>query len=114
MNVFVSYTRRDGAITTDLLRRFAADLSERCSPYVHALEESRARFQQLRVLLALVRAKQVIHITSPLSLSSPWVRLELRVAWVLRKPVAVIDASDLSQRLEGDRLSRFRELVAQA
>jgi len=97
MNVFVSYSRRDGAVTTALLNRLQAYLGEFCVPFIHALEEPRLRHQQLGVIKALLRSHLILILVSPASRKSPWVRLELLLGRLLFRPVVAIEASTLEQ-----------------
>lgn len=97
MNVFVSYSRRDGIVTTALLRRLHAYLDEVCDPFVHALEEPRIKFQQIAVFRALISCHLIIHLVSPASRQSPWVRIELWIGRLLFRPVVTIDAATLAE-----------------
>lgn len=97
MNVFVSYSRRDGVVTTALLTRLHAYLSEVCDPFVHAVEEPRIRYQQIAVFRALICCHLIVHLSSPASNQSPWVRLELLIGRLLLRPVVTIDASMLAE-----------------
>ncbi len=97
MNVFVSYTRRDGVVTDAMLRRLGNHLSTVCSPFIHALVEKQITHQQLTVLRALFRSHVVILLVSPESLQSPWVRLEILLARLLLRPIIKIDAKELAE-----------------
>lgn len=102
MNVFISYTRRDGRVTAPLLGRLRDHLAGVCTPFVHALEEPDLRFQQLAVLRALLRSHLVVLVVSPSVLRSPWVRLELGLAHLLMRPVIRLDVSALERWAAGD------------
>ncbi len=91
MNVFVSYTRRDGVITLPLLVRLHSHLEKVCKPFIHAIEEPTLSNQQMSVVLALMRSSFVILLTSPEVYRSPWIRFELLLAKVLFRPVLLID-----------------------
>jgi len=96
MNVFVSYSRRDGVVTTALLSHLYAHLVGVCDPFIHALEEPKVKHQQLAVLRALLRCHLIILLVSPASKKSPWVRLEIWLGRLLLRPVVSIDASTLA------------------
>ncbi|MDD2776945.1 MAG: hypothetical protein PHU06_13395 [Gallionella sp.] len=96
MNVFVSYTRRDGLVTVDLLTVVHARLSKVCTPFIHALEESNLKHQQLAVIRAIFRSHLIVLIVSPAIKQSPWVRLELFLAKLLLRPIISIDVSTVS------------------
>ena len=95
MRVFVSYSKRGGHISDEMLAKFAAHLTGICTPFVHALEASRQHNQQINVLWALFRCHLVIHLVSPSSNASPWVRLELALAKLVCRPVIHMDAAVL-------------------
>lgn len=97
MNIFVSYSRRDGIVTTTLLRHLHSHLSEICTPFIHALEEHKIRHQQLAVVKAIFRCKLIILLVSPASRRSPWVRLELWIGRMLLRPIVTIDALALAE-----------------
>lgn len=96
MKVFVSYSRRDGVVTTALLSRLYTHLAGVCEPFIHAIEEPRIKYQQLAVFTALFRCHLIILLVSPASSQSPWVRLELWLGRLLMRPVVSIDASTLA------------------
>lgn len=95
MNVFVSYTRRDGIVTMSILERFHTLLSSTCTPFIHAVAEPNLKHQQLAVLGALARCHAIILIISPGVFRSPWVRLELALGKLLRRPIFRLDVSEL-------------------
>jgi hypothetical protein len=96
MNVFVSYTIRDGMVTTALLYRLHTYLSGMCRPFIHAVEKRNLSCQQLGVLRALLRADMILLIVSPAVRRSRWVMLELWLGHLLLRPVIRLNASDLS------------------
>lgn len=96
MRLFVSYTRRDGVVTQELLTRLNAHLVGVCTPFIHALEEKNLSHQQLRVILALFRSHAVLLLRSPEVRRSPWVRLEMCIARFLLLPVIMLDAEELT------------------
>lgn len=95
MKVFVSYTRRDGAVTNSLLQSLHSFLAEVCEPFVHAIEEPHLRHQQLGVFLALLRCHLIVLIVSPGYAHSPWVRLEILLGRMLFRPIIRINANDI-------------------
>jgi hypothetical protein len=97
MNVFVSYSRRDGIVTTPMLNRLYAHLIGVCVPFIHAIEEPKLKHQQLAVLNALLRCHFIILLVSPASKRSPWVRLEIFLGRLLMRPIIYIDAAILKE-----------------
>jgi hypothetical protein len=95
MNLFVSYTRRDGIVTRQLLVRLHAHLTAMCNPFVHAVEADHLSHQQFGVLRALLRSHAVLLVESPAVRQSPWVRLELAIARLMMLPVLTLDAREL-------------------
>jgi hypothetical protein len=96
MNVFVSYTLRDGMVTNTLLQRLHTYLSGVCSPFIHAVEEQRLGRQQLGVLRALLRSDVILLVVSPAVQRSHWVRVEMWLGRLLLRPVIRLNASDLA------------------
>ncbi|MEI6708504.1 MAG: TIR domain-containing protein [Methylococcales bacterium] len=96
MNVFVSYSRRDGVVTTALLSHLHSHLADICKPFIHALEEPEIKYQQLAVFRALFSCHLIILLVSPASVNSPWVRLEIFLGRLLLRPIVTIDALTLS------------------
>jgi hypothetical protein len=86
MNVFVSYTLRDGVLSVPVLAQLGETLSSAASPYIDVLHNS-DRDPQQRVYRELARAELLLLCRTPAALSSPWVRLELAVAAERRIPV---------------------------
>lgn len=97
MNVFVSYSCRDGVVTVNLLNRLHAHLSGICVPFIHAVEKPERGHPQLAVLKALLRCHLIILLVSPASKKSPWVRLEILLGRLFLRPIITIDASTLSE-----------------
>ncbi|MDH5387157.1 MAG: toll/interleukin-1 receptor domain-containing protein [Gammaproteobacteria bacterium] len=93
MNIFVSYTRRDGMVTNTLLHELNDYLHSICTPFIHAVEEPNIYWQQLSVVNALFRSHAILLIGSPSVNQSPWVKFELFLAKVLLIPVLHLDAS---------------------
>lgn len=96
MRLFVSYTRRDGLVTSKILFRLNNHLLGICTPFIHALEEKKLLSQQLGVLRALLRSHAILLIMSPGIHKSPWVRLELWIARLLFLPVITLEATELA------------------
>jgi hypothetical protein len=96
MNIFVSYSRRDGVVTTELLTHLHTHLAGICKPFIHALEEPKIKYQQIAVLRALFGCHLIILLVSPASNSSPWVKLEIFLGRLLLRPIVTIDALTLS------------------
>ena len=99
MNVFVSYTRRDGSVKYAHLVELHQLLSHYCKPFVHAIEEPNIRWQQLTVLLMLLKSHCLLLIESPGVKESLWVRFELILAKIKLMPILRIDISDIPSRV---------------
>ncbi len=90
--VFVSYTHRDGFISDSFLECVESWLSDVCQPYIHRVKEPTDRFEQFRVVRALLRSHVVLVLDSPNIHKSPWVRLELVLARLKLMPVIRLPA----------------------
>jgi hypothetical protein len=95
MNLFVSYSRRDGLVTTELLQNLESHLHGICSPFIHCLHASDSRWQQILVMRALFCSHAVLLVESPAASKSGWVRLELVIAKILCRPLLRLKASDI-------------------
>lgn len=95
MKVFVSYSRRDGVVTRPMLELLDKHLRDVCIPFIHCLHGSNRRWEQLYVLKELLASHTLLLIESPAAMSSPWVRLEIRLARLLCRPLIRLRASDL-------------------
>lgn len=95
MRVFVSYSRRDGMVTDDSLRLVDRYLMGIGKPFIHCLQPSKGRWEQLSVIYALLRSHIVLLIDSPAARASPWVRFELALARLLFRPILKINSSDI-------------------
>lgn len=95
MNLFVSYSRRDGIVTTDLLRTLEQHLQGVCSPFIHCLHGNDSRWQQAIVIWALFRSHAVLLVESPAARTSGWVRLELCLAKLFCRPLLRLKATDI-------------------
>jgi hypothetical protein len=95
MKLFVSYSRRDGLVTTELLRNLEHHLQGVCSPFIHCLHGNDSRWQQVLVIRALLKSHAVLLVESPAARTSGWVRLELLLAKLLCRPLLRLKASDI-------------------
>lgn len=95
MRLFVSYSRRDGTVTSEALRALDVHLREVCTPFIHCLHDSGSNWEQVRVLRALLTSHAVLLVESPAAATSHWVRLELFIARLLGRPLLRLQASDL-------------------
>jgi hypothetical protein len=95
VRIFVSYSRRDGAVTSETLRVLNTHLQGVSKTFIHCLCESESQWEQVRVLWALITSHAVLLVESPAIDSSRWVRLELRIARFIGLPLMRIKASDL-------------------
>lgn len=95
MKLFVSYSRRDGLVTTELLRNLECHLQGVCSPFIHCLHGTDSRWEQVRVIHALLKSHAVLLVESPAAKTSGWVRLELFLAKLFCRPLLRLKASDL-------------------
>lgn len=95
MKVFVSYTRRDGSVTTEMLRRLGRYLSKNHEPFIHALEADKLRHQQFGVIKALISSNFVLLIDSPGVNHSPWVKIEIILSRILMRRIIKVPVSVL-------------------
>jgi hypothetical protein len=95
MRVFVSYSHLDGIVTTGILRSLHLYLESCCKPFIHCLAERESKWEQLCVISSLATSHAVLIIGSPAAASSEWVKLEIRIATILRLPVLRLKSQDL-------------------
>lgn len=95
MKIFVSYSRRDGVVTTLMLELLDKHLRDVCTPFIHCLHGSNRKWEQVHVLRALLSSHTLLLIESPAAETSPWVKLEVWVARVLCRPLIRLRASDI-------------------
>jgi hypothetical protein len=95
MRLFVSYSRRDGIVTTELLRSLEIYLRGFCKPFIHCLAEQGSKWEQIHVISSLVTSHAILIVKSPATSSSEWVQLEIGIATFLRIPVLELDSHDL-------------------
>jgi hypothetical protein len=97
MNMFVSYTLKDGMLSPGLLR----DLEERwrglARPYIDILHNRSSR-PQLFVERKLASADLVLACVTPAFFRSPWARFELLSALHMRIPIIYLDLRPYCQR----------------
>lgn len=96
MKIFVSYTQRDGLVTKKLLLRLKSHLESTSEPFIHALEQDKLKHQQLGVVIAIIRCHLILVIDSPCICESPWVRFELALGRLLRRPMIRVPIDSLS------------------
>jgi hypothetical protein len=95
MKVFVSYTRNDGIITTEILKKIHSRLSRRHKVFIHALESLDKEVSQKEVISKLVESDVVILLYTEGCISSPWVNIEVDLAVFLSIPIIPINAHKL-------------------
>ena len=64
-------------------------------PFIHCLQDTGSRWEQLRVIRALLFSHAVLLVESPAANTSGWVRLELLLAKLLGRPLMRIQATDI-------------------
>lgn len=96
MKLFVSYSRRDGLVTAEVLQALDTHLRGVCTPFIHCLHGSNSRWQQLTVLRALLASHAVLLVESPATATSGWVRLELFIARLLFLPLLRLQATEFA------------------
>lgn len=85
-HIFVSYTMRDHVVRSEMLADLSAMLAPLGSVFVHCLHNDSHNSQE-RVIQELCSASGLVLVHTPSIMESPWVRLELRLAWMLGIPV---------------------------
>jgi hypothetical protein len=89
MNIFVSYTLRDGLLDINTLRSLEADLMCTGNPYIDVLHNRSTRPQE-HVMEMLSQASILLAFVTPAFFSSPWVRVELVTAIRRRMPIVFV------------------------
>lgn len=102
--IFVSYTTRDGIVSPDLLESVAETLSPYGMVFVDYLHNKSLNSQQ-RVIHELFLSTGLVLILSPGALASPWVKLEIYLASLLRVPLIGIC------HIENNRNNRYSQLL---
>lgn len=105
MNLFVSYTRRDGTVSYSMLVQLNEYLSELCSPFIHAVEEHKFKNQQFEVIKALFKSHAILLIESPQVQKSKWVRIELFISRLLMLPIIRLSPQDIENIRHNKTLS---------
>ena len=95
VKIFVSYSRRDGVVTTSMLELLEKHLSDVCTPFIHCIHGANRRWEQIHVLRALLSSHTLLLIESPAAEKSPWVKLEVCLAKILCRPLIRLRACDL-------------------
>ena len=93
--VFVSYTTRDQTVSEALLVFVEAWLAGVSRPFVHQPTRRKDRFEQTRVIRALLRSHILIVLESPSVDQSPWVRLELLIGRLKMMPIVRLRVEDV-------------------
>ena len=94
MNIFVSYTLRDGLLNPGLLSGLEYLLSEVGTPYIDILHNNSPRPQE-HVMAMLNEASVFCACVTPGFHQSEWVRLECAMARKLNLPVMKLDGQSL-------------------
>lgn len=93
--VFVSYTRRDGKVSIDLLEKLFHYLQGICNPFIHAIDSNSKYIKQRHIIKNLLMSHLLILIESPLTYKSPWVRFELMLSKLKMMPVIRLHSQDI-------------------
>lgn len=91
---FISYTTRDGAINLKKLKMIEKKMIEKI--YIDLLHNN-SRYPQLRVFIELFKASSLLVIKTEKTFSSPWVRIEILTAKLLRKKIYYSKLEDFFQ-----------------
>lgn len=86
MNIFVSYTIKDGALSTNKLRQLENLLSTFSKPYIDLLH-NRSLSPQEYVLEMLKKSDAILALVTKEYFDSEWVRVEINTAISLNIPV---------------------------
>jgi len=92
MNIFVSYTRRDGVITLEKLKKITEHFSCKHNIFIHALECLQKDVNQSDVISKLIESDVILLLFTEGCLLSPWVNLEIELSNLLGIPILSIDA----------------------
>ncbi len=95
MNIFVSYTRRDGVLTLEKLKKISGYLSRKHNIFIHALESLEKDVNQNNVISKLIQSDVMILLFTEGCLLSPWVNLEIELSNLLGIPILSVDAEKL-------------------
>lgn len=95
MNIFVSYTRRDGVLTVDDLIKVNNHLSLKNNVFIHALKNIEEKVEQEEVIDNLLSSDVVLLLYTEGCLTSPWVNLEITLSNFLNIPIVAVDAKKI-------------------
>jgi hypothetical protein len=109
MNIFVSYTVRDGLVSRRLLKEVAAHVARTASPYIDLLDNCSDDPQEA-LINALGKADGILIVLTPSLWASPWVRFEVHTGHRLGVPFASFDPYCRRQTLESS-LRQLRQAV---
>lgn len=90
MNVFISYTLRDGLITRAILKRINDKLCGKCNLFIDLLHNKSAN-PQAEIFLKVASSNVVMQINTPAIRESEWVTLERDCAKSKGIPVYEVD-----------------------
>lgn len=110
--VFVSYTRRDGKVSIDLLEQLFDYLQRICNPFIHAIDSNSKYLKQRHIIKNLLMSHLLILIESPQTHKSPWVQFELMLSKLKMMPVIRLHSQDIEVLLmqgANKRLHRFKK-----
>ena len=93
--VFVSYTTRDQTVSEALLVFVESWLAGVSRPFVHQPTRRKGRFEQTRVIRALLRSHILLVLESPSVDESPWMRLELIIGRLKMMPIVRLRVEDV-------------------
>jgi hypothetical protein len=87
--IFVSYTTRDSHVTKNLLKGIERLFASYGCVFIDCLHNN-AINKQYEVIKQLVTSDVFVLLDSPMLKTSPWVILELYLAYSMRKPIIVV------------------------
>jgi|GEM_PF-1831314 hypothetical protein len=90
MNIFVSYTLKDGLLSVNILQHYEKILSGFGNPYIDILHNNSLNPQEY-VIRMLQESTIFCALITPKYFESNWVQIELNIATWKRIPVVVID-----------------------
>lgn len=102
MRIFISYSRKDGIITNEILSKLEKKLSNKYTTFIHCLKEKEIKFQQTTVIYNLIISEKFILIESPASKKSKWVKLEVFLARLFFIPIKKIPAVEIIKIIKED------------
>jgi len=93
--VFVSYTRRDGKVSIELLEKLFQYLQGICNPFIHAIDSNGKYLKQRHIIKKLLMSHLFILIESPQTYKSPWVKFELFLSKLKMMPIIRLQSQDI-------------------